>query len=400
MTRVLRFIVEHYLVVPLAAAVAIVWANLDGVSYFRFAEASSFFVNDVGMAFALAFLTQEVLEAMLPGGTLHPKRRAMLPIVAAGGGVIGAVAVFLAWVAISDQPVLALGWPIACAVDIALTYVVARSIFGRHAAVTFLLLLAIASNAIGLVLVSQRYPVAEAHPAALALLLPAVGGAAVMQRFSTRTFWPVLLVCGTLSWLAFFWSGVHPALALLPIVPFFPHSARHLDFAADSPRGRHGSAAHFEYVFRFPVQVVLLLFGLVNGGVLMRGFGGGTWAVLMAGIVGRPAGIAAATALGVAAGLRLPPRVGWREIVVVALVASTSFTFGLFFASAIFPVGAFLIQTKMGAMATLGGSLIAWGAARRLGVGHFDRIASATRSRTDRGALRAATAPARAKRQR
>jgi NhaA family Na+:H+ antiporter len=263
---------------------------------------------------------------------------------------------------------------------------------------TVLLLLAIASDTIGLILVSQRYPVAEAHPAALALLIPAVAGAAVMRR-SVRTFWPVLLVCGTLSWLAFFWSGVHPALALLPIVPFFPHSARHLDFAAaDSPRGRHGAAGHFEYVFRFPVQVVLLLFGLVNGGVLMQGFGGGTWAVFMAGIVGRPAGIVAATALGMAAGLRLPPRVGWREIIVVALIASTSFTFGLFFASAIFPVGSFLIQTRMGAIATVAGPLIAWGAARILRVGRFDRVPSSTHSRTDRGALRAATARARRER--
>jgi len=160
MTRPIRFIVEHYLVVPLAAAVAIVWTNIAGESYFTFAEAASFLVNDVGMAFALAFLAQEVLEAMLPGGTLHPGRRALLPIAAAAGGIIGATAVFMAMVAISDQPVLAVGWPIACAVDIALTYVVARSIFGRHAAVTFLLLLAIASNTIGLILVSRwsRWP--------------------------------------------------------------------------------------------------------------------------------------------------------------------------------------------------------------------------------------------------
>lgn len=396
MTRALGWLFDRFLIVPLAAAAAIVWANVDAERYFQFAEALSFVVNDVGMAFALAFLTQEVIEAMLPGGTLHPGRRAMLPIVAAVGGVIGATALFGVWVRISDQPVLALGWPIACAVDIALTSIVARSIFGRHAAVTFLLLLAIASNAIGLILVSQRYPVADVHPAALALLIPAVGGAAVLRRATARSFWPMLLVCGTLSWLACFWSGVHPALALLPIVPFFPHSARHLDFTSDSPRGRHGASAHFEYVFQVPVQIILLLFGLVNGGVLMRGFGGGTWAVIVAAIVGRPLGIVAATALGTAAGLHLPPRVGWREIVVVALIASTSFTFGLFFASAIFPVGSFLIQTKMGAMATLAGAAIAVGAARWLHVGRFAASESTVRHQT-RGAVRAAASPAQPK---
>jgi len=40
----------------------------------------AFTVNDVGMALALAFLAQEILEAMLPGGTLHRWRREMLPI--------------------------------------------------------------------------------------------------------------------------------------------------------------------------------------------------------------------------------------------------------------------------------------------------------------------------------
>jgi len=31
MTSALRFVFEHYLIVPLAAAAAIVWANVDGV---------------------------------------------------------------------------------------------------------------------------------------------------------------------------------------------------------------------------------------------------------------------------------------------------------------------------------------------------------------------------------
>jgi Na+/H+ antiporter NhaA len=62
---------------------------------------------------------QEVGEAMLPGGALHPWRRAALPVVAAVGGTLGAIAVYALYVHAADEPVLALGWPIACAVDIA-----------------------------------------------------------------------------------------------------------------------------------------------------------------------------------------------------------------------------------------------------------------------------------------
>ena len=373
MTRVFRFVVEHYLVVPIGAAIAIVWANTYAASYFQFAHALSFAVNDVGLAFGFAFLAQEVVEATLPGGTLHPRRRALLPVVAAVGGVLGAVGAYQAYILSGDQLNLLQGWPIACAVDLAFCYFIAASIFRRGAAVTFVLVLAIASDAIGLVIVSYRYPVIESHQAAAALMIPAVWSAAMFRRNGVRTIWPYVVLSGALSWFAFYWSGVHPALALLPIVPFLPHAARDLNPLADPAREQHRSAAHFEYIFRYPVQVIAFLFGLVNGGILIKGFEDGTWAVLAAGLVGRPIGILLAAGLAIAAGLELPHRFGWREMVVIALVASPSFTFGLFFATAVFPVGPLLIETKMGAISTVAGAPLAIVAARLLRVGCFAR---------------------------
>jgi NhaA family Na+:H+ antiporter len=248
---------------------------------------------------------------------------------------------------------------------------VARSIFGRNAAVTFLLLLTIASDTIGLILVSERYPVGNVYPGALVLIACAVGAAIGLRRSAVGGAWPYVVICGTWSWLGCYWSGVHPALALLPIVPFLPHTARHMDPVIDRARGSHQAAAHFEYVFRYPVQVIAFLFGLVNGGVLLRGFGSGTWAVLAAGLVGRPAGILLAIGLALAAGFQLPRRLGWREMIVVAFAASSGFTFALFFAAAVIPVGPMLIQTKIGALATVAGTLLALGSARLLRVGRF-----------------------------
>ena len=371
MTRLTRFVVDHYLVLPLGVIVALVWANTAAESYFELAEALAFVVNDVGMAFAFAFLMQEVVEALLPGGTLHSWRRALMPIVAAAGGTLGAIAAYALYVRFADEPVLAFGWPIASAVDLAVGFALARSIFRRHAAVTFLLLLIIVSDTIGLLLVSQRFPVAAAHPAALGLLAPAIGAAALLRRSGVRTFAPYLLIGGMLSWFACFWAGVHPALSLLPIVPFLPHARRPLTRILDEAGGAHRSAAHIEHVLRYPVQLVAFLFGLVNGGVMMQGFGAGTWAVLVAALVGRPMGILIAVGVGVAAGLQLPRRLGWRELVIVALAASSGFTFALFFATAVYPVGPALSQTKMGAMATVGGVLVAFAAARLLRVGRF-----------------------------
>jgi len=370
--RLLRYVEEHYLVVPIGAAVAILWANTAAPSYFQTAGALAFAVNDIGMAFALAFLAQEIVEAMLPGGTLHPWQRAALPIVAAIGGMLGAVAAYDAFILSGDQNNLLPGWPIACAIDVAFCYFIAASIFRRGAAVTFLVLLAIVTDAIGLVIVSYRYPVLTVHPVAAALIVPAIWIAAVLRKKSVGNIWAYILLPGTLSWFACYWSGVHPALALLPIVPFFPHAARDLNSLADPAHGRHKAGAHFEAVFRYPVQAIAFLFGLVNAGVSILGaIDDGTWAVVVGSLVGRPLGILIAAGLAVTAGLVVPRRLAWRDLVVMALAASPGFTFGLFFATAVFPVGSLLNQMKMGAIWTAAGALLAHGAARLLGVGRF-----------------------------
>ena len=73
----------------------------------------------------------------------------------------------------------------------------------------------------------------------------------------------------------------------------------------------------------------------------------------------------------VALGLHLPARLRWRELTVVALAASSGFTFSLFFATAIFPAGPLLAELKLGALLTGTGVLVALGIARLLHVGRF-----------------------------
>ena len=130
---------------------------------------------------------------------------------------------------------------------------------------------------------------------------------------------------------------------------------------------------HFEHVWKYPIQIVLFLFGVVNAGVLLSGYGTGTWALLSAAVVGKPVGILAATALAVAVGLHLPPRLHWRDLVVVSLATSGGFAFGLFFATAVFPVGPILAEVKIGAVATGVGVPLAFAMARLLHVGRFGR---------------------------
>jgi NhaA family Na+:H+ antiporter len=244
-------------------------------------------------------------------------------------------------------------------------------IFGRHPAVPFLLLLAISADAIGLAFVAVVHPVGDAHPfIGLGLMAIAIAGAAALRRRRVKNFWLYLIGPGVVSWWALFLGGVHPALALVPIVPFFPHGLRDRGLLVEPAPQAHDTLTLFERWWRLPVEGVLLLFGLVNAGVPFHGLEDGMWAIPLAAL-GRPFGIAAATGLAIAAGLHLPLRVGWRELAVIGCIATIGLVFTLFFAIAVMPLGPLLLEMKMGALITVMGSALAFAVARVLRVGCF-----------------------------
>src|SRR5688572_24465052 len=137
MKAVLRFTVDHFLLLPIGGLLALIWANAAPVSYFTVAHALSFWVNDVAMALFFAVIAQEVIEEVMPGGALHTWRRWLLPLFAAAGSIAGAALVYLAYVNWKYELVLRDGWPIATAIDVAVVYVLVRSLFKRHPAVPF-----------------------------------------------------------------------------------------------------------------------------------------------------------------------------------------------------------------------------------------------------------------------
>jgi Na+:H+ antiporter, NhaA family len=371
--RLSGFILDYLFALPLGCVAALAWANTLPESYYRFANATAFVVNDVGMAFFFALITKEVVEATLPGGDLHPWRRAALPVVAATGSVIVSIVIYLAVVEYFGEHMLEAGWVAACAIDIPGTYVIARMIFGRHPAVPFLLLLAISADAIGLAAVALVHPVGDANSViGLVLMAVAVSGAAVLRHRRIKSFWPYLLGPGVVSWGALFLGGVHPALALVPIIPFFPHGRRDRGLMVEPAPEAHDTMTIFERWWLVPVEGVLLMFGLVNAGVPLHGLEEGMWAIPIAAL-GRPFAIVAAAGVAIAAGLHLPLRVGWRELVVVGCTATVGLVFALFFATAVMPLGTLLLEMKMGALITIAGGGLAFAVARLLGVGRFAR---------------------------
>ena len=69
--------------------------------------------------------------------------------------------------------------------------------------------------------------------------------------------------------------------------------------------------------------------------------------------------VIASIALATAAGLRLPVRLHWRELIVVSLATSGGFTFALFVAASVIPAGPLLNELKLGALSTIVGTVLA-----------------------------------------
>src|SRR5215218_6501307 len=233
-------IIENSLLLVVGTAVGLAWANLDYPVYQRFSQALHFTVNDVGMVFFFALAVKEIVEATLPGGALASPREAAVPILAAAGGMVGPATLYVVLVLALGRAELMSGWAVPCATDIAFSYLAARFIFPRtHPAVPFLILLAL------------FYPAAPVSLVTFAMLMiPALGVTLWLKRRHTKNFWPYIVLGGGLSWAALFFGGLHPALALVPILPIMPHAKRDLGLFDPREPGRSDTMNRFERAWK------------------------------------------------------------------------------------------------------------------------------------------------------
>ncbi|MFZ5709424.1 MAG: Na+/H+ antiporter NhaA [Pseudomonadota bacterium] len=412
MYRVWDYVSTYSLLLIAGAALALVWVNTDPAAYGAFVHqviavnpfvgdlqgeggdqvrelTVGYLVNDMLMAFFFAIAAKEVWEAVaLESGSLRG-RRALTPLIATAGGMIGPAVVYLslaAWLGVTGATWR--GWAIPTATDIAFSYLVGRVVFGaRHPAVRFLLLLAIADDAGGLAILAVFYPAGPILPGWLALSFGAavtvyalfnwlprrLDGSDPLRPVSTRvrrrlSFWPYA-AAGAASWYGFQQSGIHPALGLLPIIPAIPHADRGFGVFAEAEAHLKDLLNTIEHGLKIPVEIVLFFFGLVNAGVEIAAAGAPTALVAFGLLVGKPAGI---VLFGLAAvrilGLGLPKGMDVRDLVVLGFVAAIGFTVALFVASVAFPAGAVQDAAKMGALLSLSAAVIAVAAGRLLGI--------------------------------
>ena len=370
----------------------------DTTKIFGKAVTVHFLVNEIFMVFFFGIATKEITESVLPGGALNPIPKAINPLMGTLGGVLGPAGLFflLAWIFYgggSDLSTVAKGWGIPTATDIALAWLVARVVFGgSHPAVNFLLLLAVADDAIGLGIIAVFYPDPQ-YPVAPSWLLLVVAGMAVayvMRRVHVSQ-WPVyILIAGGLSWVGLVKSSIEPALALVVIVPFLPgprttHGLFEEDeneFEHAHPGGpqavptqavpaetaqealelhhHHAPLDHFEHQLKLPVDFGLFFFAFMNAGVAFASITQVTFIVLISLLVGKTVGITLFSWVGAQLGFPLPEGMGNKHLFVAAIIAGLGLTVALFVAGKAYEDPVFQDPAKMGAVLSASAAAIAF----------------------------------------
>ena len=391
--RVWNFVQEYSLLLIFGAVSALIWANMDYDSYHHLVEfvildhspvghlhdghrtlTLHYLINDVLMALFFAMAGKEVWEAIiLKNGSLRG-RKALTPLIATAGGLLGPIGIYLVGAfLVGKLAVLANGWAIPIATDIAFSYLVAKVVFGaRHPAVGFLLLLAIADDAAGLIILAVFFPSGDLSPAWLGLSvlaavavyflanrLPRMLDTSRGDRHYTKIaeklgFWPYL-IAGCASWYGFQQAGIHPALGLLPIVVTIPHADITFGMFDSQKLEQHDLLNDIEHKMKVPVEFILLLFGFANAGVEFSAIGDATWLVLAGLLIGKPIGIflfgwLAARPLG----LGLPEGMKVNHLIVIGFIAAIGFTVSLFISAVAFPPGDIQDAAKMGALFSFG----------------------------------------------
>ena len=259
-----------------------------------------------------------------------------------------------------------------------------RIVFGAgHPAVRFLLLLAIADDAAGLVIIAVFYPTGELALEWLLLSVAAAVAAYVLFNWlpgkldgdnelkpvSTRvrktlSVWPYA-VAAALSWFGFAKAGIHPSLGLLPVIPAIPHADRAFGLFSEAETHLHDLLNEAEHMLRYPVEVVLFLFGLLNAGVEFSAIAAPTWLVLAGLVIGKPFGVllfgwvaVVILRLGLPDGMRIV------DLFIIGCVAAIGFTVALFIAAVAFPPGEVQDAAKMGALLSFFAAVLAIAAGR------------------------------------
>ena len=349
-----------------AAIIALIWANSPlahyyealwhlplglGIAQYLPAHDLHFWVDDGLMTVFFLVVGLEIRREMHSGALADPKV-ALLPIIAAVGGVVVPA---LLYISVNTTVETHHGWAISTATDIAFAVgVLALVGKGIPAALRMLLLtLAIIDDIAAIVIIALVYS-GGIDWTGFPVIAAGVALVFALQWLGLRSML-AYVVPAALVWYGMLRTGMHPALAgvilglLTPVRAGFGRRARLQHDGEIAPVTRIEMALHPWVAFG-----IMPLFALANAGVNLSGFhASGDSLTVAAGIllgllVGKPVGIALAAYLAVRMNLcSLPPEIRWGHIVLLGVLGGIGFTVAIFVANLAFEHEQLLAAAKI-----------------------------------------------------
>lgn len=344
------------LALAFSAAVSLAWANspwhhgLEALIHLDVAAALpgwhiplEHVVND-GLMTLFFFLVGLEIKRELSVGELASVPKAMLPALAAAGGMIAPALLYLLFTRGTPQ---ARGWGIPMATDIAFSLGCVTLIPGRvaRAMVVFLTALAIFDDLGGILVIALFYG-SGIHLGWLLAAIAVTVAVAMWHQFGRPH--AVLDAAALVAlWLLLHHAGIHPSLAGVALGMAIP--------ATD--RGDGSRIDHYEHALHgWVAYLIIPLFALLNAGVYLRHLGLAdalhpvSLGVGVGLVVGKQIGIFGTTALAVVMGLApMPGNASFRELWAVSAIAGIGFTVALFVGSLAFGNDAVMLdRAKLG----------------------------------------------------
>lgn len=328
-----------------------------------------------GLLAIFFFLVGLELKREFVSGELRDPRKALVPVIAAVGGVIVPALIYVSITQAMGVPEAARGWAIPIATDIAFALAV-LALVGTWLPIalrTFLLTLAVVDDLIGITVIAIFYTddlvVGNLF---LSLAVIAVYGF-LAQRY--RTFfaerfgaaWVILLPIGIVAWFFMYGSGVHATIAGVLLAFTVPVLRSRKERSLEPTEPGDGLAGIFEHRFR-PVSagIAVPLFAFFAAGVSLGSgpefvellFSPVSVGIIVALVVGKTVGVVVATWLITRLpGIGLPRGMAWVDLVGIALLAGIGFTVSLLIGELSFGLGTvFGDEAKLGILV---GSVIA-----------------------------------------
>jgi len=340
----------------IGAVAALVWANVSPGGYESFWHTSAdvaglhldlrHWIND-GLMAVFFFVVGLEIKRELVTGELRDRRAALLPAIAAAGGVAVPALLFLAITAGSGQTA---GWALPAATDIAFAIGVLALLGDRvpAGAKLFLLTIAIVDDIAAIAIIAVVYT----DTIAVGWLLAASATFALVaaMRLAGVPWVMAYVVVGIGAWVALHESGVHATIAGVALGLMTPAT----------PVGGREVLVELEHRLH-PISALAIvpLFALANAGVPL---GGGVigdalssrlaWAVVVGLVIGKTLGIAGGTFLGLRGGWgRLPDGVAHAHVWGLAMLGGIGFTVSLFIAQLAYDDPAAIATAKIGILA-------------------------------------------------